>query len=460
MNRRSIQFRAVVAAVVAIVLVLIVAGTAVDLLVARHLHASLDRTLRQRAVQVAQLSASAPAVLTTPGALDSPIGSTQLSVEVVDRHERIVARSLALGGRVLPIGPLVRSAIADGASGYRNASLGTDPVRVYVAPLSELGGKAAGGAVIVASSTHDLRETLASLRLFVLLAAVGAAIVAAGPVAVLMRRALRPLGRLADSASEIERTGDPRRRLPAPAAVDEVGRLGQTLNAMLASLERARDAERRFLADASHELRTPLTSLRGNVAYLARHGQTPELVEELERDAERLAALADDLLLLSREEAADAPAAEVRLDSLALEAAAADPAVEAVVSGPVAVRGDRGALERTLSNLVENAHRHGPDGGRIVVTVDEAGGVARLSVRDEGRGLQPYQAERAFERFWRGDGSSAGSGLGLAIVRATAERHGGRAFAERAVFTVELPVVRDLSESTGTTGAPPEKGSS
>jgi two-component system, OmpR family, sensor kinase len=459
-NRRSIQFRAVVAAVVAIVLVLVVAGIAVDLLVARHLHASLDRTLRQRAVQVAQLSASAPAVLTTPGALDSPIGSTQLSVEVVDRHERIVARSLALGGRVLPIGALVRSAIANGVSGYRNASLGTDPVRVYVAPLAELGGKAAGGAVIVAGSTHDLRETLASLRLFVLLAALGAAIVAAGPVAVLMRRALRPLGRLADSASEIERTGDPRRRLPAPAAVDEVGRLGQTLNAMLASLERARDAERRFLADASHELRTPLTSLRGNVAYLSRHGPTPGLVEELERDAERLATLADDLLLLSREEAAETPSAEVRLDSLALEAAAADPAVDAVVSGPVTVGGDRAALERALSNLVENAHRHGPDGGRIVVTVDEAGGVARLSVRDEGRGLQPYQAERAFERFWRGDGSGAGSGLGLAIVRATAERHGGRAFAERTVFTVELPVVRDLSESTGTTGATPEKGSS
>jgi signal transduction histidine kinase len=456
-NRRSIQFRAVVAAVIAIVLVLVVAGAAVDLLVSRHLHGSLDRTLRQRAVQVAQLSASAPAVLTTPGALDSPIGSTQLSVEVVDRHERIVARSLSLGGRVLPIGGLVRSAIAHGASGYRDASLGTDPVRVYVAPLAEFGGKAAGGAVIVAGSTHDLRETLSSLRLFVLLAALGAAIVAAGPVAVLMRRALRPLGRLADSAAEIERTGDPRRRLPAPVAADEVGRLGQTLNAMLASLERARDAERRFLADASHELRTPLTALRGNVAYLRRHGLTPELVEELERDAERLAALADDLLVLSREEAAAAPAEEVRLDALAVDVAAASPAVEAEVSRPVRVRGDRAALERVVANLVENAQRHG-DGG-IVVAVEETDGVARLSVRDEGPGLQPYEAERAFERFWRGDGSSGGSGLGLAIVRATAERHGGRAFAQGAAFTVELPAVRDLSESAGTTGVPPERGS-
>jgi HAMP domain-containing protein len=133
-------------------------------------------------------------------------------------------------------------------------------VRVYVAPLAEFGGKAAGGAVIVAASTRDLGETVASLRLISVLAALVAAILAAGPVALLMRRALRPIGQLADAASEIERTGDPRRRLPEYPAADEVGRLGKTLNAMLASLEHSRDAERRFLADASHELRTPLTA--------------------------------------------------------------------------------------------------------------------------------------------------------------------------------------------------------
>src|SRR5207248_1749680 len=83
-------------------------------------------------------------------------------------------------------------------------------------------------------------------------------------------------GELADAAGAIERTGDPRRRLPQPQTRDEVGRLATTLNAMLGSLERARESERRFLADASHELRTPLTALRGNVAYLVRHGATPE----------------------------------------------------------------------------------------------------------------------------------------------------------------------------------------
>ena len=459
MSGRSLQLRAVVASALAILLALVVGGAVVDVLVARHLHRSLDRTLRQRAVAIAQLSASAPALLTTPGALDSPVGATQLSVEVLDRHGRIVARSLALGGRVLPTGPLVRSAIADGRGGYADARLGGDEVRVYAAPLADIGGAAAGGAVVVASSTHDLRATLASLHLFVVVAGLAGAALAAAAVALLMRRALRPLGRLADAASEIERTGDPRLRLPEPAAADEVGRLAGTLNAMLGSLERARDAERRFLADASHELRTPLTALRGNVDYVARHGASAEVVDELQQDARRLSELADDLLVLSREEAAARPPDVVRLDELVRAAADGDPAVEAVAAEPVSVRGDRAALERALANLVENARRHGPAGGRIVISAELADGTARMSVLDEGHGLQPYEAARAFERFWRREAGGRNSGLGLSIVRATAERHGGRAYAEGARFTIELPALRDLSESPATTsGEETEKG--
>jgi signal transduction histidine kinase len=261
---------------------------------------------------------------------------------------------------------------------------------------------------------------------------------------------LRPLGELAESAAEVERTGDPRRRLPQPAARDEVGTLAATLNEMLASLERARDNERRFLADASHELRTPLTALRGNVAYLARHGATPELVAELEADAERLARLADDLLALSQEESAGEPTEVIRLDELVR--AASGSRVEPGTVEPVAVRGDRSALERALANLVRNAELYGPEGGGITVALEQENGVARLSVADEGVGLAPEDVEHAFERFWRGAGGKPGSGLGLAIVRATAERHRGRAYAVGSRFTIELPVLaerslRDLSES-------------
>jgi two-component system OmpR family sensor kinase len=450
-SRHSIRARSVVAATLAIVLALVVVGVGVDTLVSRRLHHSLDRTLRQRAVEVAQLAASAPALLTTPGALDSPVGGEQLSVEVVDRHGRIVARSLSLGGRVLPVQPVIGAAIRNGRSGWGDASLGGDRLRVYAFPLADVSGAAAGGAGVVAASTGDIDNALHSVEVFFLGAGLVAAALGAAAVALLLRQALRPLGDLAEAAAAVERTGDPRRRLPQAESDDEVGRLATVLNAMLASLERARDAERRFLADASHELRTPLTALRGNVSYLVRHGATPEVVAELAADAERLARLADDLLALSREESSAASMHTVRLDELARAAASGDDRADVVAPTEVAVAGDRAALERALANLVENARTHGPEGGRITIEAERDGDVARLSVTDEGRGLQPYEAERAFERFWRGHSARPGSGLGLAIVRATAERHGGRAYAAGARFTIELPAVREPSESRGTT---------
>jgi two-component system, OmpR family, sensor kinase len=449
---RSLGARSILAASLAILLALVVVGLGVDLLVSRHLHRSLDQALRSRAVEVAQLSASAPALLASPGALDTPLGGTQVSTQVVDRRGRLVARSLALGGRVLPVQDVVSRVVASGRGRYADVRVGSDDLRVYVAPLAESGGPAAGGAVAVAASTHDLQATMASVHAFVLAAALVAAAAAALALALLMRPALSPLHRLTRAAAEIERTGDPRRRLPQPETNDEIGRLAQTLNGMLAALERAREAERRFLADASHELRTPLTALVGNVAYLARHGASAELVAELEQDTRRLSKLADDLLALSREEAAPPPGETVRLDELARGA----DGVEVLVALPVGVRGDRAALERALENLVENARRHGS--GRITVEVRGSDGLATLTVADEGAGVS---GPEAFERFWRGPGGGPGSGLGLAIVRATAERHGGRAYAEGARFTIELPALREFSESGGTTeGKEQQKGSS
>ncbi|HET8528008.1 MAG TPA: HAMP domain-containing sensor histidine kinase [Gaiellaceae bacterium] len=445
MSRRSIGFRTILAGSLAVVVALVIVGAGVDVLVGRHLHRSLDRSLRARAVGIAQLSATAPALLVTPGALDSPAGGQQLNVEVLDRRGRIVARSSALGGRVLPVQAAARAVTATGRGRYLEARLGSDRLRVYVAPLADAGGAAAGGAVAVAASTHDLAETLGSVQLFVVAAALVAAAAAALVLAPLIRRALSPLVQLTDAAAGIERTGDARRRLPQPETGDEVGRLAATLNGMLAALERARDAERRFLADASHELRTPLTAVLGNVEYLARHGASDELVAELERDTRRLARLADDLLALSREEGASAAAELVRLDELAGGVADA----HVVAPEPVVVRGDRAALERALANLVENARRHGR--GTVTVRAEAKDGTARLSVADEGEGLRPEEARLAFQRFWRARSDGRGSGLGLAIVRATAERHGGRAYAEGSRFTIELPALRAVSESDGTT---------
>ena len=429
----SIRLRSILAAAVSTMLAVVVLGSAVDVLVARHLHHGLDKTLRTRAVEVAQLAASAPALVTQPGALDAPVGSTQAMVEVVDRRDRIVSRSLSLGGRVLPRS-IAERAISSGRGSYVTVDFGDDRLRVYSAPLADVAG---GGAVLVAASTADVVDTVRTLRALTLVAALVAAAIGGAAVALLMRGALRPLVRLDRAAAEIGRSGDARRRLPGPYRQDEVGRLATTLNAMLEGLERARDAERRFLADASHELRTPLTALRGNVAHLARHGATPALVADLEADAERLAQLADDLLALSREEAAPPPAEDLSLDDLARNVATEGVTVHAE---PVVVRGDRAALERALGNLIENARRHGR--GAVTVTVAAQDGLARLTVEDEGPGIPAADRERAFERFY-----GQGSGLGLAIVRATAERHGGRAYADGSRVTIEL--VRKASESVG-----------
>jgi two-component system, OmpR family, sensor kinase len=471
----TLRSRIAAAAAAAIVVAVVVLGVAVVARLDDQLQGSLDRTLKQRAVEVARLSASTPALLTQPGALEGRLGGSALFVEVVDRRGRIVARSGGLGSRVLPEDAAARSALRDRRAAYGDDSLGTEPIRVYAAPLGQLGqGAAAGGAVIVAGTTAESRDTLSTTRGFVLLVAVAAAILAALLATLLARRALRPLARLSSGARAIERTGDASQRLSAPSDRDEVGALAETLNAMLASLERAREAERRFVGDASHELRTPLTALRGNVAYVTRHGADDAVLADIEADVARLNGLLDDLLALAREDAAAPARGEpVDLVEVAREVASSDSGgVTVVVEGTavsdptavatdagaprpaphptraVLVAGERPALARAVGNLVANARKHGPPGGRVTVTVAADHGRASVTVADEGTGLVGDEAAHAFERFWRGPRAGGdGSGLGLAIVRAIAERHGGGVAVDGARFTIDLPRLTDLSRT-------------
>jgi signal transduction histidine kinase len=172
------------------------------------------------------------------------------------------------------------------------------------------------------------------------------------------------------------------------------------------------------------------------------------VLAELEADAERLSELLDDLLALAREDAAAPARGEVvDLAEIARGAAADDPDVD-VKAQTAPVLGERPALERAAGNLVRNARKHGPPGGRISIATEHDADAARLSVADDGPGLAPADAAHAFERFWRGPSARGeGSGLGLAIVRAIAERHGGRVRVEGARFTIELPALKDLSSS-------------
>ena len=448
---QTLRFRLVLAAAGSILVALVLFGVATVLLVGHSLRSSLDNALRERATVVSELAVSAPAVLSSPGALESPASGRSIAVEVIDARGRILARSLTLGAGVLPEDRLARAARVSGATGFEDIDLGGRPFRLYAAPIP-LSGPAGGGAVLVASDTTDISQTTAHLGVVVILTGAGAALLAALAAAVLTGRGLRPLRRLAGAAGEIERTADASRRLPERGVADEIGQLTGVLNRMLAALEAAREGERRFLADASHELRTPVTTLLGNVEFAARHGADPEVLEELQRDARRLARLVDDLLALERGDAGVSGP-----DSAAVDLGEIVRGVVAVHAGEyggrvgldgidhAVVRGDGRALARAVENLVENALVHGPEGGRVTVSVSRVNGRALVTVRDEGPGPDPADRDRLFERFWRGTSASGrpGSGLGLSIVSAIVDRHGGRIVLEGSAFTLDLPVAEE-----------------
>jgi two-component system sensor histidine kinase MprB len=412
------------------------------LVVGHELRGSLDTALRQRAQDVAQLAVSAPSVLQDPGALESPTSGRQLAVQVVDARSRILARSLTLGARLLPQDSLVRAAIARGRAGIEDIRLGGAPWRMFVAPIANAGGAAAGGAVMVAADTSDIAHTLGNLVAAVALSGIGVVLLAALAAAVLTRRGLSPLRRLAGAAGEIERTADPAQRLPEARSLDEIGQLTGVLNRMLASLQSARESERRLLADASHELRTPVTALLGNVEYAARHGADAEVLEELRHDAGRLARLVDALLALERAAATEPTAVPVALDELVRDLAAGEGRVTLGAIQPVEVNGDEDALRRAVGNLIENGLVHGPAEGTVTVSVRREPPWASIEVSDAGPGPDPSARGRLFERFWRAPEASErpGSGLGLSIVATIVERHRGQIDVDGSTFRVRLPL--------------------
>ncbi len=297
---------------------------------------------------------------------------------------------------------------------------------------------------------------------------------------VLVRNSLRPLAEVERTAQAIA-AGDLSRRVPVENDRTEVGRLSIALNGMLsriesafraqqASEEAARGSEhrmRRFVADASHELRTPLTSIRG-FAELYRQGavrsdeDVRRLMERIEAEGGRMGLLVEDLLLLARlDQQRPLTFAPVDLAAVAGDAVHDAKAVqperpislhldESLTDVPV-VLGDEGRLRQVVGNLVTNALTHTPPGTRVTVTVAEASDdpdTLVLRVADEGPGLDPADAARAFERFYRADASrnrgAGGTGLGLAIVSSLVTAHGGSvqldtAPGEGAAFTVRLP---------------------
>ncbi|RJO78865.1 HAMP domain-containing protein [Nocardia panacis] len=296
----------------------------------------------------------------------------------------------------------------------------------------------------------------------------------------IVRRSLRPLREVEKTAAAIA-AGDLHRRVPVRGTKTEVDRLSTSLNGMLTQIQQAFAATeaseeaavrseakmRRFVADASHELRTPLTTIRG-FAELYRQGVTADpamFMDRIEREAQRMGLLVEDLLMLARLDAQrPLDLREVDLLGLASDAVHNARAVAAAArpegprrpiqleirpgEGTLEVLGDAERLRQVLSNLLNNALTHTPPEAAVTVRLTPAADHVLLEVADTGPGLPEDAAERVFERFYRTDASrtrsSGGTGLGLSIVQALVTAHGGtvRVASEPGAgttFTVRLP---------------------
>jgi two-component system, OmpR family, sensor kinase len=314
-----------------------------------------------------------------------------------------------------------------------------DHVRVLAASVDTPRGRR---TVVVGTSLADRDDALRGLLTQLLVV---------GPIALLLssllgywlaRAALRPVEAMRAEAAAISGS-EPGRRLPAGEARDEIGRLAETLNAMLERLERAIERERSFVADASHELRTPLALLKAELELALRKPRTaPELEQALKSAAaetDRVVRLAEDLLVLAQADDGRLPLRRDTVRAGALlgsvqeafrrRAETAGRTIEGETSDSIALDADRIRLEQALGNLVDNALRHGS--GSVLVRAVERNGRVEFHVLDEGQGFPPAFLPHAFERFGRADEArtSGGAGLGLALAAAIAEAHGGSAHA-------------------------------
>ncbi len=431
MNRIPIRLRLTAAFALAMILVLAGAGLFVSLRLRSDLNEKLGADL--------QVRASAAAVAAGRGAprLDA-------SAALAERDESL-AQVLTPAGAVIAAAGGTRAAALTPAEARRAARAplsverrlgGIDaPVRILAVP-------AAGGrrVAVAGQSLDDRNDSLANVRRSFLVGGALAVVLASAIGFALASASFAPVEAMRRRAAAVSLRGVAE-ELPLPAAHDEIRRLGETLNAMLARLRASFQHEREFVADASHELRTPISVIKAEIDNALRdpglgaHGR--EALAAASAESDRLAQLADDLLVLARAQDGELPvrAEPVPVGPL-LEGVAGSYRRRAAghgrqigVESPagLAAWADPLRLRQAMNNLVDNALRHG-DGDVDVRARPERGGVA-LQVADGGPGFDPATAARAFERFARGDAARGerGSGLGLAIVRTIAEAHGGTA---------------------------------
>jgi signal transduction histidine kinase len=432
LSRLSIRIRLTLAFAVAMTVVLAATGLFLYVRVGSALDSTIDQGLEARAADVAALVEQADTGLREARNLRGPDDGF---AQVLGPQGAVVDSTPGLADEpLLANGQLER---ARQGQALFERTIDDEHVRLLAVPVA---AQDQNLVVIVGSSLEPRADALGDLEGQLLLG---------GPIALLLvsiagyllaAAALRPVERMGERAATIS-AASPGRRLPVPRADDELSRLGGRLNDMLARLEAALERERALVSNASHELRTPLALLKTEIELaLDDPDSAPALAAALRsagEETDRLAQLADDLLLLASVDSGELPLRRTRvpiaelLEAIAIRfrrrAADGGRSIEVAAPSDLVALVDRRRLEQALANLVENALRHGS--GTVRLEAVEGSGALGLHVTDQGQGFPPEFVEHAFERFTRADGSQAGAGLGLAIVAAIARAHGGTASA-------------------------------
>jgi heavy metal sensor kinase len=305
------------------------------------------------------------------------------------------------------------------------------------------GSRASAGPPYIVEVGASAERTETTLRQVLLMLAVGLPVTVSIAVAggfALVRRALKPVERIAHDAEAITQH-NLSQRLPVMQTGDELERLSLSLNHMIGRLEDAIQSSKRFVADASHELRTPLTVLRGELEGLALDEQlklrTRESLGSMLEEVDRLAEIVEGLLALSRLDAGEGQAESVRFDLFELAAITADQMgllaedknITIIREGEpeITVEGDRARLKQVVVNLLDNAIKYTPDGGSVRLRITREDGHAVLDVVDSGVGIPPEALPHVFKRFYRVDNARSrgqgGAGLGLSIVKSICAAH-------------------------------------
>ena len=437
MNTRSLSFRLVTWYAGVLMLVFVTLGGLTLIFLRHYLEAGVLDTQVRRARQIADTLLAA-ASRTGEASLARQVDELY-SPEVNDRFIRITRvdgrlvyvsgdphdRSFAPGA--VPPPPLGRT-----APFVRKASIASGSLLIGAVPYAD---KSEPGYIVeVGLSSQRTDQTV---RQVLVLLAVGLPIAVCIAVAggfVLVRRALRPVEGIARKAEEITQQSLSE-RLPVVDTGDELERLALSLNRMIGRLEDAIQSSKRFVADASHELRTPLTVLRGELESLAQDAQfelhTRESLGSLLEEVDRLSKIVESLLALSRLDAGEPSSECVRFDLGELAATTAEQisllaedknvSVVCECAAEVIVEGDRARMQQVVVNLLDNAIKYTPSGGRVDLKITRDGSQAVLEVADNGIGIPPEALPHMFKRFYRVDDSRSreqgGAGLGLSIVK-------------------------------------------